>query len=78
MWVSVATLCLSSTLKEATSVKKLPARVTCDIRARHFQNSQDPHVVVADIILLQPRPLLKLQVLDVLHHLQRAARVTPF
>lgn len=33
-------------------------------------NSQHPHVVVGDIILLQPRPFVELQILDVFRHLR--------
>lgn len=33
------------------------------------RDSQNPHVVKADIVLLRPRPFLKLQILNVFHHL---------
>lgn len=36
------------------------------------RNSQNPHVVITDIVLLWPRPFIKLQILNVFHHLQRA------
>lgn len=36
------------------------------------RNSQNPHVVITDIILLWPRPFLKLQILNVFHHLRTA------
>lgn len=39
---------------------------------RVHRNSQNPHVVVTDIVLLWPRPFLKLQILNVFHHLQTA------
>lgn len=39
---------------------------------RVCSNSQYPHVVITDIVLLWPRPFLKLQILNVFHHLQRA------
>lgn len=35
-----------------------------------MENSQHPHVVIGDIILLQPRTFLKLQILDVFSHLR--------
>lgn len=34
--------------------------------------SQHPHVVIRGIVLLDPRPFLELQILDVLHHLRTA------
>lgn len=39
---------------------------------RVLRNSQNPHVVITDVVLLQPRPFLKLQILNVFHHLRTA------
>lgn len=39
------------------------------LREKRWSNSQFSHVMVANVVLLQPRPLIKLQVLYVLHHL---------
>lgn len=55
--------------KEKKKSKMLTAELGGD---RVCSNSQNPHVVITDIILLWPRPFLKLQILNVFHHLQRA------
>lgn len=39
---------------------------------RVLRNSQNPHVVITDVVLLRPRPFLKLQILNVFHHLRTA------
>lgn len=40
-----------------------------NIRRGQWRHSQHPHVVVGDVILLHPRPLVELQVLHVFSHL---------
>lgn len=53
--------------------KKKSKMLTAELGGdRVCSNSQNPHVVITDIILLWPRPFLKLQILNVFHHLQRA------
>lgn len=39
---------------------------------RFHKISQHPHVVIRGIVLLDPRPFLELQILDVFHHLGTA------
>lgn len=75
MWVKLATLCLSSTLQKERKMSKTSTLVgmTAELGGdRVLRSSQNPHVVITCVVLLQPRPFLKLQILNVFLHLRKA------